>query len=740
MTTLTATGNVSLTSPTNWSPAQTPVPGDDLIIGPWTLTLDADMTLGSVTFVTNGSGRLAISGTNRTVNCTNGWNAQGISFSGIVISTTLIAGMNVTLRGTWYSTSTNGTINGIASSTGGNLTLATIGDDPSGVLFADPFASNATRVITASWSGGTLTTIGRFNMPFWTAASTLVTMSGGSWIHSHTGMSLLGNGGHVVFSQSGSALLNWSGDLTSASTTQNLINFTGSGTTQIIGTLKRTVGGGSVWNTGSIGCILSLSNAASAVINIIGVLCVLATSRCASIISSGGGGCRINWRSQSRSIPSTDAVVIFSGQNTVLDMTDLQISNAGKFMYHEISGASVVVDSSTVLTNTTTSAQACIMSNSGALDGKVINLASDAPTLPTVSHVAGGTVYGYAASPMTGTGVISDPAVVASAVGTAMESLSVNALKRFVTVNTGETAATDGSVAKLAQGGTVDLSSVLAHLPTSGRAVAEGGEVTLSSATLTALFADVDTAALVASIVAQFNEATDLPVDTLAALASSRTVAALASLISDAAAAKAAAQSADTKLSAGRLSRVDRLPDVNPGTTGGLALHGETGGGAGDAEQETLIEVQEAVDSIAVALAGAKAITPTGRVAQGGTVTAYIGDDFRVRSGTALPIPVSDPAAALKTKLEAIGLGNLFFGAAPKNGPVGAITGTVSGITAAAGITTISIEISNCGVDLMPGSMPYQIQQSVAQESEFDDFVELEGTLILNPRTVAVRK
>lgn len=80
----------------------------------------------------------------------------------------------------------------------------------------------------------------------------------------------------------------------------------------------------------------------------------------------------------------------------------------------------------------------------------------------------------------------------------------------------------------------------------------------------------------------------------------------------DAAAAKTAAESADGKLSAGRLSRVDRLPDVNPGTTGGLALHGATGGGSGDAEQATSLEILESVESIAVALAGGSPVEPTG--------------------------------------------------------------------------------------------------------------------------------
>lgn len=161
------------------------------------------------------------------------------------------------------------------------------------------------------------------------------------------------------------------------------------------------------------------------------------------------------------------------------------------------------------------------------------------------------------------------------------------------------------------------------------------------------------------------------------------------------------------------------------------------GGGAGDASQATVEEVLDVANAIAAELSGSRAITPTGRVAKGGMVTAYIGDDFKVRSGTELPIPVADVGAAIKTKLEAIGIENLRFGAAPTDGDPGAITGTISGITAASGITTISVEISNCGADLMPGDMPYQIQQTQTHDSEFDDYVELEGTLRLKARAVA---
>lgn len=90
----------------------------------------------------------------------------------------------------------------------------------------------------------------------------------------------------------------------------------------------------------------------------------------------------------------------------------------------------------------------------------------------------------------------------------------------------------------------------------------------------------------------------------LAIVAAMKADATLAAMIVNAAAAKTAAESADGKLSAGRMSRVDRLPDVIAGTTGGLALHGATGG-LTEEEADTL-------DSIAIALAGSSPVEPTG--------------------------------------------------------------------------------------------------------------------------------
>lgn len=88
----------------------------------------------------------------------------------------------------------------------------------------------------------------------------------------------------------------------------------------------------------------------------------------------------------------------------------------------------------------------------------------------------------------------------------------------------------------------------------SGGIAIVGSAMALDSATLAALFADADVASLVASVTALFNEATDVPVQTIAAQAATATVSALlangsiATLIADAAAGKLAAESSDNKL------------------------------------------------------------------------------------------------------------------------------------------------------------------------------------------------
>lgn len=166
------------------------------------------------------------------------------------------------------------------------------------------------------------------------------------------------------------------------------------------------------------------------------------------------------------------------------------------------------------------------------------------------------------------------------------------------------------------------------------------------------------------------------------------------------------------------------------------------GGGAGDASQTTLLAVEDKVDAISVALAGSAPVEPTGRIANGGRILAYVGDDFTVRSGTALPIPVKDPAGGLYTLLTAIGVDNLAFGASLPGKPAGLITGTIAEITQSGSgssqLCNISVEITDCGVGLKPSEdYEWQIQSTQTHDDETDSLIRLEGMLSLRRNVVA---
>ena len=143
---------------------------------------------------------------------------------------------------------------------------------------------------------------------------------------------------------------------------------------------------------------------------------------------------------------------------------------------------------------------------------------------------------------------------------------------------------------------------------------------------------------------------------------------------------------------------------------------------------------------IAATLSGTP-IEPTSRVASGGTITAYIGDDFRVRSDTELSISTSDVGGVLHTKWTAIGEENLYFGASREGSDAGAISGTVAAITSvgsgASQTVKLTVEITNCGSGLKPGTYEYQIEQRQAHGSDTDSFIEIAGSLILKRNSVA---
>jgi len=171
-----------------------------------------------------------------------------------------------------------------------------------------------------------------------------------------------------------------------------------------------------------------------------------------------------------------------------------------------------------------------------------------------------------------------------------------------------------------------------------------------------------------------------------------------------------------------------------------LELAPAGGGGAGDASQTTLLQVQTTVNGIASSLSGVP-ITATGRIADGGTISLYCGDDLRVRSGTQLTLTVTDVGGSIYSRLNAIGAGNLAFGASRRGLPVSAISGSIASLASvgsgASQTVRLVIEIDNAGGSLQPAEdYEWQIESEQTQGSDIDQLVEMAGILILRRRTV----
>lgn len=232
----------------------------------------------------------------------------------------------------------------------------------------------------------------------------------------------------------------------------------------------------------------------------------------------------------------------------------------------------------------------------------------------------------------------------------------------------------------------------------SGGLAIVGSEMALPNATLTALFADADVAALIASITAMFDGAGDLPIQTIAAQSAAATVAAIVAngsimtLLSDASDAAAAAESVDGKLTGGRLSKLDSLTFTSPGVVDAAATVTVAAGDIRDALGMVAADMDDQLDAILSASGGGEggsdeildAVTATNarldiiaaktnlinagrlrvlsRVA-GNVITAHAGDDHLLLAENALTLEVDDDDASLYALLTDAGNLNVKFGA-----------------------------------------------------------------------------
>lgn len=407
MATLTSTGNVNLTSSTNWSPAQIPAAGDDLVIGAHTLTLDADFTgagsLNTVSF-TSTSSKVAVSGSTRVVEATNGWSS---STSNTQLINTLTTGVSLTLGGRWTPGSPSFFL---VASTGGNLTLRTIGSNQSSILWNANTSGQS--VISLTWTSGNLTTIGLIQTQT-NNFRDLIGISGGTWTHQSSGINIgpAGNVGRLC-NASGTATVNWTGSLTSNGVLGNSgpFNLTSSSTSHTIGQTGDTFTQG--YSLDAFFPIVYISN---------GTCELTGKFSC----SNGGivfwvNGGTLRYRNQTHTLSGSENFigVIESGS---ADLSGLNLTVGTSFMLlGRRSSMSVTVDANTLIT-CSGSGKACGYPSSN-IDSKIIIPQSNLLALPSVQNVAGGTVYGYSTSPLTGTGLLVDPAILAAALQTGLQA------------------------------------------------------------------------------------------------------------------------------------------------------------------------------------------------------------------------------------------------------------------------------------------------------------------------------
>lgn len=418
MATLTSTGAVNLTSSTNWSPAQIPAAGDDLVIGAHTLTLDADFTgagaLNTVTFNSTSS-RLAISGTTRSVQATNGWIHN---VSATLCSTSITIGMTVTLIGKWSLLASQSAI--FQAINGGTVNLWTVNSDPTSCLIRGQGNYAHIAPSAAAFSAGILNTIGWIDhiangwnyFVFLGASST--------WNHNNSGaMSYFNAGGFLVANGTGGNL-NWTGDLTVSCQQGGNVAAAFTGNFATLNTNGNFYLPSALASANSQGCFVNLSAGAWTHTGRL-------SSKNKAITAYIGGGAIFNWKNQNITIASDEQIYIGAGSGTV-DLSGLKVTNNNRFIIYAYGSSAIVVDSNTLITNTSISTYAAAI-GSTALDSKIITLASPSPTLPAVSNVTAGITYGYSGVLSTGTALLVDPAILASAISSSTVGSGVTQIK-----------------------------------------------------------------------------------------------------------------------------------------------------------------------------------------------------------------------------------------------------------------------------------------------------------------------
>lgn len=431
MPSLTSTGNVNLTSATNWSPALVPADGDNLTLGAGhTLTLDKDISLVNLTFNGSSSSRVVKSGVDRVLTVTN-----QIMFNGLAGSISDAANDNeflfqitsgsLTVTGRHRIPAFNGNVNIYAVNSGATLNLYAINDSSVLVDRTNETGSNF-HVTFVRATSATLNTRGLISYaPYYgtqgEAQALFRLISGVTWTHTHTGTSLW-NGAQQLCRVDNSSTLSITGNFTYTSTLSSVrwwnlrganVNATFSGNHLQSGTVI------------TFGNTIYMDASGSSSLNLIGLFTtVLDNTQTRPFGCIGIGSGSLVYTNQSIVVPANQFLVI-SG-NTAINISGLQVTTYGKVSIGGL--APYTVDSNTRIT---------VMPGGQAIATPVANIPvivppDPAPTLPPVNNVTKDVVYGYTASPLTGTGLIVDPDILMNAIKAGLQPTAPIAVERSI--------------------------------------------------------------------------------------------------------------------------------------------------------------------------------------------------------------------------------------------------------------------------------------------------------------------
>ena len=397
MATLTSTGNVNLTTSTNWSPDQIPQAGDTLIIKGHTLLFDIDFVAESITWDTI-SGRFEISGTTRTITATNGFFLSGTNnlLGNKLCNTNVIAGMLITFIGRWSITASNTTAgNRIIDLNGGTLNFYAKDSNPQNELYN---AAQSVQIASVSGSATILNTIGYFTISancFRLVSLNGSSPNGSSWNHSNLGStsSINVSSGQTLISLQAVSTVNFVGDIStsgagiliSATSGSGIFNYTGN----ISGSIQR------IFSVGTGSCTFNFTGNYQS------------TNSTAFFIAGNGSSSVLNIQNQTISILATSTFYV---DGCLFNLSNTTINNSGRILISN----TTIVSTNTIINQT--SQDAMVYTASSSLNGKILPFQLNAPTLPSTQNVAGGVTYGYTGFLQTGTGLILDPAILAAAI------------------------------------------------------------------------------------------------------------------------------------------------------------------------------------------------------------------------------------------------------------------------------------------------------------------------------------